>query len=96
VAELKDNHSARNYFNVLTKVYQEAERRAARDDAFVFLGGVFDSVNEPVCIEKRMHLAPLGNELVARSVADYVEGSLQDLPKLSKPHSDKHALGNHR
>jgi hypothetical protein len=43
-----------------------------------------------------MHLAPLGNELVARSVADYVEGSLQDRPKLSKPHADKHALGDHR
>ena len=93
---IADSRSARNYFNVLTKVYQEAERRAARDDAFVFLGGVFDSVNEPVYIDKWMHLAPLGNELVARSVADYVEGSLQDLPKLSKPHADKHALGNHR
>jgi eukaryotic-like serine/threonine-protein kinase len=33
---------------------------------------------------------------VARSVADYVEGSLQDQPKLSKPHADKHALGDHR
>ena len=79
-----------------TKVYQEPERRAATDDAFVFLGGVFDSVNEPVYIDKWMHLASLGNELVARSVADYVEGSLQDRPKLSKPHADKHALGDHR
>ena len=79
-----------------TKVYQEAERRTATDDAFVFLGGVFDSVNEPVYIDKWMHLASLGNELVARSVADYVEGSLQDRPKLSKPHADKHALGDHR
>jgi hypothetical protein len=61
-------------------VYQEAEWRAATDDAFVFLGGVFDSVNEPVYIDKWMHLASLGNELVARSVADYVEGSLQDRP----------------
>ena len=77
-------------------MYQEAERRTATDDAFVFLGGVFDSVNEPVYIDKWMHLASLGNELVARSVADYVEGSLQDRPKLSKPHVDKHALGDHR
>jgi len=43
-----------------------------------------------------MHLAPLENELVARSVADYVEGSLQDRPKLPKSHADKHALGDHR
>jgi hypothetical protein len=41
-------------------------------------------------------LASLGNELIARSVADHVEGSLQDRPKLSKPHADKHALGDHR
>jgi len=60
VAELKDNRSARNYFNVLTKVYQEAVSRAARDDAFVFLGGVFDSVNEPVYIDKWMHWHPWG------------------------------------
>ena len=77
-------------------MYQEAERRAGTDGVFVFLGGVFDSVSEPVYIDKWMHLASLGNELVARSVADYVEGSLQDRPKLSKPHVDKHALGDHR
>jgi hypothetical protein len=77
-------------------VYQQAQRRAATDDAFVCLEGVFDSVNEPVYIDKWMHLASLGNELVARSVADYVEGSLQDRPELSKPHADKHPLGDHR
>jgi len=45
-------------------VYQEAERRAVTDDAFAFLGGVFDSVNEPVYIDKWMHLASLGMNLL--------------------------------
>jgi lysophospholipase L1-like esterase len=79
------NQAAKNSFNILTKVYQHAQRRAATDHAFVFLGDVFDSVKEPVYIDKWMHLAPLGNELVARSIAEYVEASLDDRPKPSKP-----------
>jgi lysophospholipase L1-like esterase len=80
------NQAAKKSFNVLNKVYQHAQRRAATDNAFVFLGDIFDSVNEPVYIDKWMHLAPLGNELVARSVADYVEASLENRSKPSEPH----------
>jgi len=79
------NQAAKNSFTILTRVYQQAHRRAATDHAFVFLGDVFDSVKEPVYIDKWMHLAPLGNELVARSIAEYVEASLGDRPNPSKP-----------
>lgn len=75
---IADNQAAKKSFNMLNKVYQHAQRRAATDNVFVFLGDVFDSVNEPVYIDKWMHLAPLGNELVARSVADYVKASVRD------------------
>jgi hypothetical protein len=83
------NQAAKNSFNILAKVYQHAERRSATDHAFVFLGDVFDSVKEPVYIDKWMHLAPLGNELVARSVAGYVESSLDERSKPAKPHLDQ-------
>jgi hypothetical protein len=80
------NQAAKKSFNILTKVYQHAQRRAATDNAFVFLGDVFDSVNEPVYIDKWMHLSPLGNELVARSIAEHVEASLENRSKPSEPH----------
>src|ERR1700722_793508 len=83
------NKAAKDSFNILAKVYQHAERRATTDHAFVFLGGVFDSVKEPVYIDRWMHLAPVGNELVARSVTEYVEADLEDRSKLSKPHLDE-------
>ena len=79
------NQAAKNSFNILAKVYQDAERRAAMDHTFVFLGNVFDSVKEPVYIDKWMHLAPGGNELVARSVARYVESSVDERSKTAKP-----------
>jgi lysophospholipase L1-like esterase len=50
--------------------YAEAERRAARDGGFVFLGGVFDSTKEPVYIDQG-HLGPRGNEVVAQAIANY-------------------------
>jgi hypothetical protein len=80
------NQAAKNSFNILAKVYQHAQRRAATDHAFVFLGDVFDSVKEPVYIDKWMHLAPLGNEFVARSVAGYVESSLDERSNPAKAH----------
>jgi hypothetical protein len=80
------NQAAKNSFNILAKVYQHAERRAATDHAFVFLGDVFDSVKETMYIDKWMHLAPVGNELVAQSVAGYVESSLDERFKPAKPH----------
>jgi len=80
------NQAAKNSFNILTKVYQHAAHRSETDNAFVFLGDIFDSVKEPLYIDKWMHLSPLGNELVARSVAEHVEASLNDPSRGSKTH----------
>ena len=74
---IADNEVAKNTFRVLTTVYEQAERRAAMDGTFAFLGGIFDSVKEPVYIDKWMHLSPTGNELVARSLAKVVEDGLK-------------------
>jgi lysophospholipase L1-like esterase len=57
---------------VIADVYQEAENRAARNGEFVFIGGLFDSVQEPLYIDQA-HLGPRGNELVAHAIASYVE-----------------------
>jgi hypothetical protein len=74
---IADNEAAKNRFHVLTAVYEQAGRRAATDGTFAFLGGIFDSVKEPVYIDKWMHLSPTGNELVARSLAKVVEDGLK-------------------
>jgi lysophospholipase L1-like esterase len=58
---------------IVTAVYQEAESRAASTGEFIFLGGIFDSVKEPVYIDQG-HLGPLGNELAAQAVAQYIQG----------------------
>jgi len=55
----------------MAATYREAERRAAQEGNFVFLGGVFDSTKEPVYIDQG-HLGPRGNEVVAQSIANYV------------------------
>jgi lysophospholipase L1-like esterase len=57
---------------IVTAVYQEAETRAAATGDFIFLGGIFDSVTNPVYIDQG-HLGPLGNELAAYAVAKYIE-----------------------
>jgi lysophospholipase L1-like esterase len=57
---------------IITAVYQEAETRAATTGDFIFLGGIFDSVKEPVYLDTG-HLGPLGNELAAQAVAKYIE-----------------------
>lgn len=64
---------ARSSFPALSAVFQRAERRAAADHTFIFLGHIFDSVKSPVYIDSWMHLAPAGNELVAGSIAKIVE-----------------------
>jgi lysophospholipase L1-like esterase len=52
-------------------VNPEAEARAVRLGDFVFLGGLFDSVKDPVFIDM-VHLDPLGNKLVANNIAEYI------------------------
>jgi lysophospholipase L1-like esterase len=77
--KIADNEATKNTFHILTAVYQQARRRAAMDGTFAFLGEIFDSVKEPVYIDKWMHLSPTGNELVARSLAKAVENDLKAL-----------------
>jgi lysophospholipase L1-like esterase len=74
---IADNEATKNTFRILTAVYEQAGRRAAMDGTFAFLGEMFDSVKEPVYIDKWMHLSPTGNELVARSLAKAVEDGLK-------------------
>jgi lysophospholipase L1-like esterase len=73
---IAETEATRDLFPALNPAYEEAKRRAATNGSFVFLGDIFESVKEPVFIDKWMHLAPVGNELVARSVAKHVEDSL--------------------
>jgi lysophospholipase L1-like esterase len=51
--------------------YPEAESRAAKFGDFVFLGGLFDSARDPLFVDM-VHLAPLGNKLVANYIAAYM------------------------
>jgi lysophospholipase L1-like esterase len=52
-------------------VYQEAQRRAASTSNFVFLGNVFDAVDEPVYLDQ-VHINPVGNQIVARAIAQSI------------------------
>ena len=67
------NFDGTRTFRVLAAVYQEAESRASSTRSFVFLGSTFDSVKEPLYIDRWMHLSPLGNELIAQAIAERME-----------------------
>jgi lysophospholipase L1-like esterase len=71
------NEAWANTFHILNAVYAEAERRSEDKGDFVFLGGIFDSSNQPYFIDKWMHLAPQGNESVAAAIAPYAQDSLR-------------------
>jgi hypothetical protein len=58
-------------FQSMIPVYQEAQRRAASAGGFVFLGNVFDGVQETLYFDW-VHLSPRGNELAARAIAEYI------------------------
>ncbi len=45
-------------FKILRAVNEQAARRALQDGGFVFLGQIFDSVSEPLYIDRLMHLGP--------------------------------------
>ena len=49
--------------------YQEAERRAAANSDFVFLGNILDSEQKPLYLDE-WHLGPKGNELIAHAIAN--------------------------
>jgi lysophospholipase L1-like esterase len=57
---------------IVTAVYQEADTRASATGDFIFLGGIFDSVKEPLFIDQG-HLGPRGNELAAQAVAKHIQ-----------------------
>lgn len=57
-------------------VYARAESDASTSGAFRFLGHLFDAHREPLYLDTWMHLAPRGNEIVARALA----AALDDLP----------------
>lgn len=72
VFEVNKSEENARWSSVIAKVYEEAERRAAQGGDFVFLGGLFDSIAEPVYLDEA-HLGPRGNELVAQFIAKYIE-----------------------
>lgn len=77
--KIASNDTTKSSFHILAEVYQKAEAQSASSGRFVFLGDIFDTVKEPLYIDKWMHLDPSGNELVARSIAKYLEHGLSVL-----------------
>ena len=67
-------------------VYREAQGRAEKNGDFVFLGGLFDSVKEPIYVDE-VHPGPLGNALLAEEIAKYVRGDLESAKE--QRHADK-------
>ncbi|HEY7098996.1 MAG TPA: SGNH/GDSL hydrolase family protein [Terriglobales bacterium] len=71
--EVLDAHyNGNGPFRSWSTVYDEAARRSASDQNFVFLGRIFDVVPEPLYIDEWMHLAPEGNLLLAQTIAGHV------------------------
>jgi len=58
-------------FQAMIPVYQEAQQRSASAGEFVFLGNVFDTVQETLYFDW-VHLSPRGNELAAHAIAEYI------------------------
>jgi hypothetical protein len=55
-------------FPAVLAVYEEAQRRAGSTIDIAFLGNIFDCEKEPIYLDRWMHLAPKGNELVAQKI----------------------------
>lgn len=72
--DLGPNTSLATRHTILAAVNAEAARRSAQTGGFVFLGHVFDSVKEPIYIDDRMHVGPLGNEIVADAMVKWIKG----------------------
>ena len=76
-SELQSSPQA-NSLAMLKAVNEEAERRSREGGDFIFLGRIFDSVQEPVYIDHLMHLGPRGNQIVAQAIAKTMEGQPQN------------------
>jgi lysophospholipase L1-like esterase len=76
-SELQGSPQA-NSLAMLKAVNEEAERRSLQGGDFIFLGRIFDSVQEPVYIDHLMHLGPRGNQIVAQAIARAIEGPPQN------------------
>jgi lysophospholipase L1-like esterase len=68
--------SQANSLAILKAVNEEAARRSVPGGDFIYLGEVFDSVQEPIYIDNLMHLGPRGNQIMAHAIAK----SLDNLP----------------
>jgi lysophospholipase L1-like esterase len=64
--------SANETYLAIRAVYEEAERRSRAPGNFVFLGHVFDGVQEPIYIDW-MHVGPLGNQILAEEIARRIQ-----------------------
>ena|ERR1700693_1740098 len=60
----------------LEAVYQEAETRSANSASFVFLGHVFDGVQQPIYIDE-FH----GNQTIAHAISQTVQFSPHSEPR---------------
>jgi lysophospholipase L1-like esterase len=60
-------------YKILKAVNEEAARRSLLDGRFVYLGQLFDSVKEPLYVDHLMHLEPRGNQIVALTIAKWME-----------------------
>jgi lysophospholipase L1-like esterase len=67
-----------NSFAILRAVNEEAARRSLQGGGFIFLGRIFDAVQEPVYIDHLMHLGPRGNQIVAQAIAQAMEDHPQN------------------
>jgi len=77
IAEVDTNGMsvASAWLPVARAVYEQAERRAAVDGNFIFLGNLFDSTKDTIYIDE-MHIGPEGNELAAKAIASCVRNSV--------------------
>lgn len=75
LVKLDANSPEGSAFPPMLAAYQEAERRAAKNGGFVFLGNLLDPVKDPLYLDRWMHLGPRGNEIVASALEQYIEGA---------------------
>ena len=63
-------------YGELNPIYAEAEERAQKSGSFIFLGNIFDQVQEPLYLDS-VHLNPKGNKLAAQAITRYVRETNQ-------------------